>query len=222
MTHDKSGHTVSLAEEFDDMLQKEGLYKHMVLYHERRFTNLGYSAASILYALPQFQQLLDQTWKTNLLVEVCKLYVECELFVAELRVLAVFTKEVTLPFLNCLEKSSQKDLLRIFPALYKNLLNHNADTIRPFEVKYRHVEVPELSTENEKVLFNRMCKAAAKGLEQQRGKEYGFGSNHPNRETTDLHKLPTDKVEAIGNVVHNLDCERLLGTFGHRAVITKY
>ena len=72
-----------------------------------------------------------------------------------------------------------------------------------------------------KVLFNRMCKAAAKGLEQQRGKEYGFGSNHPNRETTDLHKLPTDKVEAIGNV-HNLDCERLLSTFGHRAVVAKY
>ena len=45
--------------------------KHISLYKERRFTKLGYSAASILQALPQITNVLEQTWKSNLLVEAC-------------------------------------------------------------------------------------------------------------------------------------------------------
>ena len=107
VTHDKSGNTVSLAEEFADLLRRQNLAKHMMLYKETCLTKLGYSAASILCALPQLKTLLHQTWKNNLLVEACRLYVYCQLFIAELHVLAIFTKKVTLPYLNAMETLSQ-------------------------------------------------------------------------------------------------------------------
>ena len=221
ITHDKSGNTVSLAEEFDELLESEGLVKHMVLYHERRFTNLGYCAASILSALPQLHRLLDETHKANLLVQACKLYIDCELFLAELHVLAVFTQNVTLPFLNCLEKSTQKDLLVSFPKLYHDLTEHRMDTLKDFFVPYRHVTVEAVTDEREMIMLNRMCEEAAKGFDMQRGAEYGFGVNHPDRPTTRLHELSEKEVNAIV-VVHNLACERVLGTFGHRATVAKY
>ena len=221
ITHDKSGNTVSLAEEFDQLLEEEGVAKHMVLYHERRFTNLGYCAASILSAVPLFRKLLNRAPATNLLIEACKLYIDCELFLSELHVLAVFTQNVTLPFLNCLEKCTQKDLLVIFPKLYQDLTEYRMDTLKKYFVPYRHVEVEEVTLGSEKKILQRMCEEAAKGFDAQRGSEYGFGSNHPNRATTKLHELSESEVSAIG-VVHNLTCERRLGTFGHRSAVAKY
>ena len=48
VSYDKSGNTSSLAEEFDLIIEREGAVKYMSLYHERRFTKLGYSAAFML------------------------------------------------------------------------------------------------------------------------------------------------------------------------------
>ena len=134
ITHEKSGNNANLAEEFDRNLEQGSLTKHISLYKERRFTKLGYSAASILQALPQITQVLMETWKSNLLTEACKLYVNCELFITELHLLAVFTQKVTLPFLNCIEKSTQEELLTIFPKLHQDLLNHNMDTLQNFKL----------------------------------------------------------------------------------------
>ena len=128
ITHEKCGNIVTLAEEFDRILEQEGLTKHISLYIERRFTKLGYSSASILQVLPQITKLLMETWKSNLFIEACKLYVNCELFITELHFLAVFTHKVTLPFLNCIEKSTQEELLKIFPKLHCDILNHDMDT----------------------------------------------------------------------------------------------
>ena len=82
----------------------------MSLYHERRFTKLGYSAASILHALPLLQMLLTETPKSNLLVEACRLYLECEFLLTELKVLSYFTFKVTPLFLNFVEKNNQEKL----------------------------------------------------------------------------------------------------------------
>ena len=98
VSHDKSGNTVSLADEFDRLIEQEGLVKHMSMYKERRFTKLGYCAASFLQALPQLLTLLSKTRVTNLLIESCRLYLHCKLFITELRLLAYFTKHVTLPY----------------------------------------------------------------------------------------------------------------------------
>ena len=108
VSHDKSGNSVSLADEFDGVIERRGLLKRMSMYKERNFTELGYCAASILQALPQLRALLSETHVTNLLVEPCRLYLHCERFITELRLLAYFTKHVTLPYLNSVEKSNQK------------------------------------------------------------------------------------------------------------------
>ena len=51
----------TLAEEFDSMLEQEGFAKHISLYKERRFTKLGYSAASVMQALPLITKSLMET-----------------------------------------------------------------------------------------------------------------------------------------------------------------
>ena len=58
ITHEKSGNTATLAEEFASMLEQEGLTKHISLNKKRQFTKLGYNAASVLQALPQITKLL--------------------------------------------------------------------------------------------------------------------------------------------------------------------
>ena len=60
----------------------------MSLYHNRRFTKLGYSAASILQPFLLLQSFLEETWKSNLPVQACKICLDCELFLTELQLLA--------------------------------------------------------------------------------------------------------------------------------------
>ena len=107
VSYDKSGNNSwSLAEELDVIIEKEGAVKHMSLYHERRSTKLGYSAASILQAFPLLESLLEDTWKSNLLVQDCTISLHCELFYNKIQLMAYFIKKITLPFLNCIEKCS--------------------------------------------------------------------------------------------------------------------
>ena len=108
VSYDKSRNSSSLAEEFDVLIEREGTVKHMPLYHERRFTKLGYSAASILQAFPLLQSLLEETWKSNLLVQGFKIYLGSELFLTELQILAYFTKKMTLPFFKLCRKMQSR------------------------------------------------------------------------------------------------------------------
>ena len=130
VAHDKSANSVSLAEDFDMICEEEGQVKHMSLYHERRFTKLGYAATSILHTLPLLQRLLNETTCSNLLVESCKLYLDCEFFLTELRLLSYFSYKVTLPLLNCVEISDQNTLLSLFPKLYTDLKNCDLTTFK--------------------------------------------------------------------------------------------
>ena len=91
---------LTLADEFDFIVEKEGKVKHMSLYHQRRLAKLGYSAASVLEAIPLFQMFLNETEMDNLLVQACRLYIKCEFFITELKALTYFTHKITLPFLN--------------------------------------------------------------------------------------------------------------------------
>ena len=111
---DNSANSVSLADEFDSIVEMAGEVKHMSLYHERRFTALGYAAAAILAAWFLLKKLLMDTSANNLLVQACKLYLESEVFLTVLKVLAYFTHKVTLPLLNCIAIGNQNDLVQIF------------------------------------------------------------------------------------------------------------
>ena len=129
VTYDKSANSCSLAEEVEYVVEREGKIKHMTLYQERSFPKLRYSAASIIAALDLLQMLLHETEKDNLLVQSCKLYLEREFFFTKLQALSYFTHKVTLPLLNCVEANSQKCLLQILPALYRNLADGNMHTL---------------------------------------------------------------------------------------------
>ena len=76
------------------------------------FTKLGYTAGAIVECLPQFREVANKTNKSNMLSEVCKLYVESEY--VTWKSLANFTYKVTMPFLNCVELSDQNDLVLDF------------------------------------------------------------------------------------------------------------
>ena len=49
------------------------------------------------------------------------LYLLSEIFYTELEELAYFNDTVTFPFLHCVEKGSQEELLKILPKLYQDL-----------------------------------------------------------------------------------------------------
>ena len=102
----------------------------MSLYHERRLIKLGYSPTSILQAFPLFQSLPNL--EINFFFQVYKIYLDCELFLTELQLLAYFTKKITLHFLNCVQKCSQEQLLEILPLLYHDLLAVNPNTLEEY------------------------------------------------------------------------------------------
>ena len=147
----------------------------MPLYHKRRFAKLGYSAASILQAFQLLQSLLEETWKSNLLVQACKIYHDYKLFLRELQSLGYFTIKTTLPFINCVKKCSQEKLLEILPLLYQDLLAGNPNTLEEYKVQYKHIIVEDLTNQIQKDAFRMMCLDATAGIKLQCGREYGFG-----------------------------------------------
>ena len=70
-----------------------------------------------------------------------------EIFLTELEVLAYFTHLVTFPYLNCIEISSQAELLTIFHKLYSDLKEGKMDTLRNFVFEMRPVPVKRPTNE---------------------------------------------------------------------------
>ena len=109
VSNEESAKPTSLAKEFDIQLEKDNVAKSFSLYKERRFTKFGYMAAAIVECIPQFIKVLNQTTHSNMLTEACRLYLESDYIITALKCLANFTHTVTMPFLNCIEKSDQND-----------------------------------------------------------------------------------------------------------------
>ena len=118
ISHDKSASSTNQADLFDFVLQCENQVKHVSLYQECRFTKLGYSAASILDALPYLHMLLNESYLTNQHIEIVRMFLDSEFFITKLSVSAIFMHKVNLPLLTFVEISSQEELLRVFPKLY--------------------------------------------------------------------------------------------------------
>ena len=192
--------------------------KHMSLYHQRRFAKLGHSAASILSALPLLQMLLLETEKDNLLVQACRMYIECEFFISELQALAYFTHKVTLPLLNCVEVCDQLSLLTILPQLYNDLCVYNMNTLDKYSVVYKHLEIKEPDNDLVKEIIRLMCIDAANGIKLQCGREYGFSDS--NARATQLYKLTP--VEFSGLATNNLEPESDFSKFSRLAEVAKF
>lgn len=192
----------------------------MALYYERRFTKLGFSAASILNALPYLQMLLSESHLTNQHIEMVRLFLDCELFISELSVLAYFTHCISLPLLNCVEVSSQDELLNIFPRFYHDLLCGNMDSMNEFLVIYPHVKITKPTSEVELLLLNEMCKDAADALDMQCGREYGFGKfKDKEQRATKLYDLTTEQLKDLPT--NNIIAEREFSVFDRKSIAAK-
>ena len=134
---DTSGKSSSLSDEFNLLIEKQKRVKTVYMYQERRFTKLGTTAASIIDSLDLYQLLLDQTTRNNLLVKASKLYVNCEYIICALACLAYFTYKIEMPFLNMVERSSQKDLKKYLPKLYNDLKQHNLNCLSDWHVEWK-------------------------------------------------------------------------------------
>ena len=101
------------------------MVKRIFLCQKRIFAKLGKATPSLFEVLPIIKQVLVETYNNKLLLEGCRLCIECELFITELEFLTFFNHHITFAFLNCIEKHNQKDLLDILPTLYHDLINNS-------------------------------------------------------------------------------------------------
>ena len=221
VSHDKSANSTNQADLFDHIIEREGQVKHIAMYYERRFTKLGYSAASIIQSLPYLRMLLNETHLSNQHVEIVRMFLDSEFLITELKVLSYFTHAITLPFLYFVEVSSQEELLNMFPLLFNDLKSGKMDTLKDYVVEYPHVKVNKPSTDLEFQILDKMCVNAAEVFCTQAGREYGFGdqSKKPVR-ATQLHLLTKEELEYLPT--NNLDAERNLCVFGKRAPVAKF
>ena len=221
VSHDKSAASTNQADLFDFVLEPEGKVKHLSLYKERRFTKLGYSCASILDAYPYLEMVINETHLSNQRVDMVRVLLDSDFFLSELNVLAYFTHKVTLP-LNAVEVSYQQELCNIFPQLYKDLSEGSMNTLDNFSVQYRHLTVNTPSSDMDKALLNEMCHDAAKCIDLQCGREYGFGNhadvNDPPR-ATQIYKLTPAEMDGLET--NNILAERKLGVFDIKALCAK-
>ena len=127
-------------------------------------------------------------------MEVVKLLLDSAFLVTELEALSYFTHKVTLPFLHFVEVSSQKDLLKVFPELYKDLSSGKMNPLDAYVVHYPHNTVLKPTSDLCSKILYKMCLHAAQVFDCQTGREYRFGNfclSNPPR-ATELHLLSNE------------------------------
>ena len=77
--------------------------------------------------------------------------------------------------------------------------------MRGFSVEYRHIPIPNPTTDTESLLLEKMCTQAAKTLLLQCGREYGFGETAEIARATQPHLLPAEEIKQLPN--NNIDSE---------------
>ena len=207
------GKSVSLADDFDEVLEEDGLYKTLSLYKERRFTKLGYTAGAIHDCLPQFRKLLERTHSNNLLVRACRLYLESDYIVASLKALSNFTYRVTMPYLNAVQRVDQNELVKILPQLCQDLKSGSPWTsLDQYHVEWTHVKMErqKLTSKLDKFMQREMCIEAGKGVELQCAREYWSESDDPR--ATKLFKPTEEERENLPT--ENLEPERCMAKVG--------
>ena len=120
------------------------------------------------------------------------------------------------PLLNCVEKSEQSDLCRVFPQLYDDLCDGKVSTLADFMVEHKHFQVADVESELEKLILKKMCSHSAKVIKLQCGREYFPDNTDPTRGATVIHELTQQEREGLPT--NNLKPERALSHFDRMAV----
>ena len=118
--------------------------------------------------------------------------------------------------LNCVEKSSQSQLLTTLPQLYEDLKSGKIDTLKNFIVRRRHFEVKVLTSEAENL--KKFCQSVAAVIKLQCGREY-FPEPTDIPRVTQLNTLSLQELEGLPT--NNLKPERVFSHFEKRAGIAK-
>ena len=147
------------------------------------------------------------------------MFLDSEFFITELSLLAFFMHKVSLPLLNFVEKSSQEELLRVFPKLYEDLQKGKIDTLEQYLVKYSHIVVSPPTNETETLLLDSMCLDASKSMVWQCGKEYGFADKNEPARTTQSNLLTAEELAQLPT--NNIPSERIFSVFDRNAVAAK-
>ena len=221
VTPDSTSNSCSLSVPFERLCIEQGWDKKLTLYKERRFCKLGSCANSIIQALPILEQLLEETPADNLLAQACHIYLKCEVFISELRLLAYFNYHVVFPFLHAVEKSTTPDLKKLLPKLHSDLRENKIDTLKKFVVKSKIGNVEKVSGDLEHKMLQNLTTAAADCIQLQCSLEYGFPAK-PEEElhAADLSKIPDVKLKYAPD--NNLINERRLSVFSKRSVTAKF
>lgn len=216
VTPDNSANSCSLSIPFEKLCIEHGWDRKLTLYKERRFCKLGSCANAIIQALPILEQLLEETPADNLLAQACRLYLKCEVFITELRLLAYFNYHVVFPFLHAVEKVTTPELKRILPQLYQDLLQGKVNTLEAYAVKSKIGNVEKLYGELEMKILSKLTKAAADCIQLQCGREFGFAADsNEELRAADLTKIPDEKLTFAPT--NNLLAERKLSVFSRRS-----
>ena len=125
-----------------------------------------------------------------------------------------------MPYLNCVERCNQNDLLAILPTLFQDLKNGKLDTLDEYAVKWTHMNMQMMppTTDLDNYILREMALKASEGVEMQCGREY-WGDERESRATElykmcpkDLRNLPTE----------NMPAERCLSRFGYLASLSAH
>ena len=106
-----------------------------------------------------------------MLIEACKLCIENDVFIRELKVLDFFNNDVTFSFLNCIENCNQKDIL---PNLFHDLINNSTDTLSKYKLTMEHINTQKPGSKLSQKIFEDFFLAAVEVIKTQCGREYRF------------------------------------------------
>ena len=122
-----------------------------------------------------------------------------------------------MPFLNCVERCDQNQLVEILPILHNDLENKilRSPSLEPYHVPWTHVDMEKQkpSTEHDKFILDDMCTNAAKEVKLQCSREYW--DTHLNEDGQRATSIQNLNIEERKNLpTENLVCERYLSSFG--------
>ena len=144
--------------------------------------------------MPIIKKVIDETYNNDLLNEACKLCIENDVFIRQLKVLDFFNNDATFPFLNCIENCNQKDIL---PNLFHDLINNSTDTLSKYKLTMEHINTQKPGSKLSQKIFEDFFLAAVEVIKTQCGREYRFANENEKTRATFLSELHINELEGL-------------------------
>lgn len=178
---------------------------------------MGYNAGSVVHHKNEFRSLLAKFGHKNQLTRACLNYLQCDFILDSFSALSKTVENVSLPFLEMVQKSDYSKLIHAIPNVYTELKRNQSTTLSEFFVSFNLNLGP--ANQCQRMLMKLFYDAMAVGLKQQRGREFGIKETGDKQLTSRGATILTDQSTKSleGLLTHNLDAERDLAIFDHMA-----